>query len=358
MNELAEFRVSNDALGAPDELRRRLQDEGYVFIKALLNRDRMLSLRHEMMTTIQQGGWLIAGTDPSDGIANLSARCTEGDPGYTDVYHEIYKLENFHCIAHSPELLEVLEALMGRPVMPHPQKIARLWFPQFTMHTTPVHQDFVHFQGNFETCTAWSPVGDCPIELGGLALLPGSHKVGQVLEHHFSLGAGGLSLDTASESADHEEIDVPWHTTNYEIGDTLFFPALTVHKALENVTEDRLRVSLDNRYLAVGDVIADHMLEPHLTAETEPLSWDEIYAGWEHDDFKYYWKDFNYQVAKRDESYAEKGFSEALDLARQGDERARVTLRRAIYRHPDSPGADAARDVLREIGVDESFSDS
>ena len=100
------------------------------------------------------------------------------------------------------------------------------------------------------------------------------------------------------------------------------------------------------------------MLETHLAAETEPLSWDEIYAGWEHDDFKYYWKDFNYQVAKRDESYAEKGFSEALDLARQGDERARVTLRRAIYRHPDSPGANAARDVLREIGVDESFSDS
>jgi ectoine hydroxylase-related dioxygenase (phytanoyl-CoA dioxygenase family) len=358
MNELAEFRVSNDALGAPDELRRRFQDEGYVFIKGLLDRDQLLSLRREMMTTIQHGGWLVAGTDPADGIANLSARCTEGDLGYTEVYHAVYKLENFHRIAHSPELLEVLEALMGRPVMPHPQKIARLWFPQFTMHTTPVHQDFVHFQGNFETCTAWSPVGDCSTELGGLALLPGSHKVGTVLEHHFSLGAGGLSLDTASESTAHKEIDVPWHTTNYEVGDTLFFPALTVHKALENVTEDRLRLSLDNRYLAVGDAICDHMLEPHLVSETEPLSWDEVYEDWEHDDLKYYWKDFNFSVAKRDMSYADKGFSEALDLARQGDERAYVTLRRTIHRSPDSADAKAARAVLQEFGVAESFADS
>jgi ectoine hydroxylase-related dioxygenase (phytanoyl-CoA dioxygenase family) len=354
MRELAEFRVSNDALGDPQELRRRFQDDGYAFLKGLLDRDKLLALRREMMTRIQRGGWLVPGTDPVDGIAELSARCTEGDPGYTDVYHEVYKLENFHRTAHSPELIEVLEMLIGRPVMPHPQKIARIWFPQFTMHTTPVHQDFVHFQGNFETFTAWSPVGDCPIELGGLALLPGSHKVGEVLEHHFSLGAGGLSLDTAAETSAHKEIDVPWHTTNYEVGDTLFFTALTVHKALENVTEDRLRLSLDNRYQAVGDTICDHMLEPHLATEVEPLSWDDVYENWERDDFKYYWKDLDYDVCKRDASYSDKGFSEALTLAREGDERAYVKLQRIIQRFPDTPNAEAARGVFKDLGLPES----
>ncbi|NJN84871.1 MAG: phytanoyl-CoA dioxygenase family protein, partial [Caldilineaceae bacterium] len=120
---------------------------------------------------------MVAGTDPMLGIADVGAQCTEGDAGYTDVYHEVYKLESFHCAAHWPEVTDMVERIVGRPIMPHPQKIARIWFPKYTEHTTPTHQDFVHFQGNFETITCWAPVGDCPIELGGLAVLPGSHKV-------------------------------------------------------------------------------------------------------------------------------------------------------------------------------------
>jgi hypothetical protein len=91
-----------------------------------------------------------------DGIANVAAQCTEGDIGYTDVYHEVYKLEAFHRSAHEPEVMGMIETIMGRPVMPHPQKIARLWFPQYAEHTTPIHQDFVHFQGTYQTYTCRS----------------------------------------------------------------------------------------------------------------------------------------------------------------------------------------------------------
>ena len=65
-------------------------------------------------------------------------------------------------------------------------------FPQFVEHTTPIHQDFVHFQGHHDNLTCWTPVGDCPRDLGGLAVLRGSHRVDRVLQHHFSLGAGSL----------------------------------------------------------------------------------------------------------------------------------------------------------------------
>jgi ectoine hydroxylase-related dioxygenase (phytanoyl-CoA dioxygenase family) len=53
----------------------------------------------------------------------------------------------------------------------------RIWFPKFTDHTTPTHQDFVHYQGSLDTLTCWAPVGDGPIELGPLAVLERSHKV-------------------------------------------------------------------------------------------------------------------------------------------------------------------------------------
>jgi len=342
--ELKVLRVSNEAMDDPAELRRRMAAEGYLFFKQLQDPDKLRDLRREMMSTIQKAGWLVAGTDPMDGIADIRAQCTEGDNAYSAGYAEVYKLEAFHRSAHWPEVTSMVEKIMGRPIMPYPQKVARIWFPKYTEHTTPTHQDFVHFQGNFETLTCWAPVGDCPLELGGLAVIPGSHKVNRVLEHHFSLGAGSLVVDAEA----HAEIDPVWHSTDYEIGDTLIFPALTIHKALPNYTEDKLRLSLDNRYQAVGDPITEHMLHPHGPSK---LEWEAVYRDWVADDLKYYWQQFDNPVVPRDMSYAEKSFAEALDLARAGDERALFRLQRTVKNDPESPWAEAARGVLAEMGI-------
>ena len=339
---LVELHVSNDARDDAEELRRRLDRDGYLFFRQLQRPDLLRALRREMLTVLQQGGWLAEGTDPVDGIANLDARCTEGDVDYTEVYHEVYRLEAFHRIAHQPEIVEMVEKIYGRPAMPHPQKIARLWFPAYTEHTTPAHQDFVHFQGNYRTLTCWAPVGDCPRELGGLAMLAGSHKTGNVLEHHFSLGAGALDVELGEEERKGE-----WHSTDFEIGDTLIFPALTIHKALPNVTPDRLRVSLDNRYQVIGDTIAEHMLLPHLDIFNK-LTWEDVYGGWESDDLKYYWEKIGNPVTPRDMTWSNKGFEEAVDRAKGGDPHARLYLHRFIKRDPESQEAKVAGEVLGE----------
>ncbi len=335
-----ELRVSDDARDDAEELRRRLAVDGYLFFKRLQDPDRLRALRREMLTVMQGGGWLVKGTDPMDGIADLDARCTEGDVEYTTVYHEVYKLESFHRIAHEPEILGMVERILGRPAMPHPQKIARLWFPQYTEHTTPAHQDFVHFQGNFQTLTCWAPVGDCPRELGGLAMLAGSHRTEKVLDHHFSLGAGALDVEMGKE-----ERKRAWHSTDYECGDTLIFPPLTIHKALPNVTEDRLRVSLDNRYQAIGDPIAEHMLLPHLNIFNE-LTWEDVYRDWESEDLQYYWRKLENPVVPRDMSYLDRGFEEAVEQAKAGDPHARHYLARFVKRDPESEQARAAARVL------------
>lgn len=342
MSALKELRISNDAMNNPEELRIRIAEEGYLFFKKLQDPGKLWALREEMLTTIQAGGWLVAGTEPMDGIADISTQCTEGDSAYAEVYHEVYKLEAFHRSGHWPEVIGMVEKIIGKPVLPHPQKIARLWFPKYTAHTTPIHQDFVHFQGNFETYTCWAPVGDCPIELGGLAVLPGSHKSNKVLEHHFSLGAGGLCVNT-------DDLEGDWHSTNYEIGDTLIFPALTIHKALPNLTEDRLRVSLDNRYQAADAPIAEHMLEPHLNI-FNALQWEDVYRAWHSDELKYYWKAHELTVIPRDFSYGNRGFEEALELARGGDARAVLHLNRIITRDATTEPAVRAAAALQEAG--------
>jgi hypothetical protein len=135
------------------------------------------------------------------------------------------------------------------------------------------------------------------------------------------------------------------------MGDTLFFPALTIHKALPNYTEDKLRVSLDNRYHAIGDTIAEHMLEPHLSI-FKKLTWEEVYRNWQTEDLKYYWKQIDNPVVPRDLSYGEKGFAEAVELARRGDPRAQLVMKRVIKRDPDSPNGRLAQQVLAESGVE------
>ena len=80
-----------------------------------------------------------------------------------------------------------------------------------------------------------------------------------------------------------EEIQPTWYSTNYEVGDTLIFPALTIHRALPNYTGDRLRLSLDNRYQAVGDLIAEQMLVTH---GPSGLKWEEVYEDWKSDEIQ------------------------------------------------------------------------
>ena len=341
---LSELRESSDARHDTDELRQRLDDDGYLFFRRLLDPTRLMDLRREMLTVMQAGGWLAEDTDPVDGIANPDARCTEGDPGYTDVYHKVYRLQSFHEIAHCREVLDLLELIRGCTMMPQPQKVARLWFPKFTEHTTPTHQDFVHFQGNFDNLTCWTPVGDCPRELGGLAVLRGSHKINRVLDHHFSLGAGSLHLDPGT----HAELDGEWLTTDFQIGDTLIFPFLTTHMALPNVTEDRLRVSLDNRYQRVGDPIAEHMLNPHLSSMS-PLSWNEVYEDWDSQRFQYYWREFDNPVLPKITEYLDQAFDEAVVLAQGGDERAKLHLSRIATRDPESEQGERAAKVLSSL---------
>ena len=137
-----------------------------------------------------------------------------------------------------------------------------------------------------------------------------------------------------------------------KIGDTLIFSALTIHKALPNLTEDRLRVSLDNRYQAVDDPIAEHMLEPHLNLFNSLTVGTCLSKIGSLMNCSIIGKNRDLTVIPRDFSYGNKGFEEALELARDGDERAILHLDRAIKRDDDdriSTTSSAA--VLQEVNA-------
>ena len=107
--QLKELRESNDLLTEPQALRDRMAEEGYLFFRKLQDPEKLWELRRQMLDRMRP--WLVAGTDPFKGIADITKQCTEGDLGYTDVYHEVYKLELFHESAHWPEVLGTVEKI-------------------------------------------------------------------------------------------------------------------------------------------------------------------------------------------------------------------------------------------------------
>jgi ectoine hydroxylase-related dioxygenase (phytanoyl-CoA dioxygenase family) len=213
-----------------------------------------------------------------------------------EVYNEVMRLEPFHSLAHDPALLSMFKMLLGEQSLVHARNIARIIFPQNTKFTTPAHQDYVHIQGTPETWTAWKPLGDCPRDLGALAVMPRSHKSG-IFPVHSAYGAGGLGIDTDS-------LPYGWATTDFKVGDVVIFHSHTVHKALPNLSPDRIRLSADFRYQGLSQPVTQGCFQPHHAQ----ISWEEVYAGWKSTQFQYYWRDLplnfaawtpEYQVAAK-----------------------------------------------------------
>ena len=81
------------------------------------------------------------------------------------------------------------------------------------------------------------------------------------------------------------------------------------------------------------------------------FGWEQCYAGWVSDELQYYWQDLDLEVVPQSTQWGDKGFAEALELARGGDERAVYQLRRIARRDPESERGQRAIQLLEEVSA-------
>ncbi len=308
-----ELCVSNELIGDCQQLRERVDEDGYLFLRGVVPKDVLLSLRGEILAIFAEEGWLSADSAPSDARVGRTPT-VEGEVDYFCVYDRIQRLQSFHKLAHQPALQDVMRAVVGDSAFPHPLGIARLVFPDNEECTTPPHQDFPNNQGTADLYAGWIPLGDCPRQLGGLSILEGSHRLG-LLPLDFSLGAGGRQARLPMEAD-----DLRWLSTDFRCGDLLVFHSLTLHRSLPNLSGDRFRLSVDYRFQEEGAALTETVLQPHFGR----LSWEEIYHGWTDRHLCYYWRDKNYEIAPWNEQLHElppEHLSEAVRLARAWQKR-------------------------------------
>ena len=332
------FLDSSLVLGDMPELRARMARDGYLFLPGLMPRAPVAALQAEIGAIARDAGWLVADAPVEEARADPAGFCVDPEPRYIEVLRRINRLEAYHALKHHPALIGFLEALLEGEVFPHPRVLMRNIFPAREAYTTKAHQDFPNVQGTTEVYTAWIPLIDVPMETGPLQIAAGSHRAG-VYDFHIGGGAGGIEI--------RDPLEGSWVSGGFAVGDVLLFHAMTVHKGVAN-RGDRLRMSMDVRFQR-----ADAPFNfDNAQTDGQPLSWEDVYAGWRSDALKYYWRRLNLTAQPFDPQWFDRRDALGFELGEAGDPRARSVLQRIVARDPEAAKRARAQALLDALPPD------
>jgi ectoine hydroxylase-related dioxygenase (phytanoyl-CoA dioxygenase family) len=252
-------------------LQSELERHGYALIRGLIPTDEIRKVLGEISAILKTAGWIPSSAHPLDRLAVPSAACVDGDHSYDDIYDLVYALESLHAFPHLPSLQKAMKLLVGPDLLIHPKSSVRLIFPNYERGVIHAHQDYTGVGGDCDSFTAWIALHDCPLQEGPLRICEGSHR--------FGLQQKSGYMQAGTEKGDR------WVEGDLQAGDVLIFHSLTVHEALPNLS-DRLRISLDCRFQSYKKAVNPATL----VFTSSGRSWEKIYASWQRDDLKYYWK--------------------------------------------------------------------
>jgi ectoine hydroxylase-related dioxygenase (phytanoyl-CoA dioxygenase family) len=252
-----------------EAIRRFYRENGYVWLKGFLPRKDVIEFRRWVFGHMAKTGLIAAGTDPRDGIASASA------PEGREVDRCLMSLVRsvaYEGFCAQPRLSRFMDEFLSGISYLHKRKIMRHVLPGTTT-ATPAHYDLVYLRGGTSRIvTAWIPIGDIPIEMGGLTYLEGSHAIGLDMEREFgeknrdlspeervsaynrNMTEGGWVSKDLPDMA--ERFDARWLVADYEAGDVMLHSPFMIHASTTNQDrQHRLRLSTDIRYQNVEDEI-------------------------------------------------------------------------------------------------------
>jgi ectoine hydroxylase-related dioxygenase (phytanoyl-CoA dioxygenase family) len=250
-------------------LREKYRTSGYLWLKGLLPRQKVLDFRRRYFEKMVNTGLISREFDPVEGIyaGGGEDRAAVNKVMMTFVRSAAY--ESFCLMEEIWKFYEVF--LEGDPYL-HKRKIVRHTRPQ-DKTCTGAHYDLIYLRGGTErVVTSWIPIGDIPVEMGGLIYLEGSHAWGQRMEAEYQQSAGHLTPEervsaynrhmdnsgwmTRDLPALAEKVNTRWLAANYENGDMMVHSPYMVHASTTNIdSRGRVRLSTDIRYQRVQDEI-------------------------------------------------------------------------------------------------------
>ncbi|MBA3710315.1 MAG: phytanoyl-CoA dioxygenase family protein [Planctomycetes bacterium] len=245
LGELRESQADADV----GELRARMDEDGYLFIRGLHHRDDVLAARRELLDRLHSAKALDPYASLMDGIIGPA-----GQPSWMEAFHRgegATKGPAFLALVEGRPVMDFFARFFDRPVLTFDFKWLRV---VGRGEFTSAHLDNVYMgRGSPNLHSVWTPIGDTSMDMGALALIPGSHRLesyARVRETYGRMDVDRDNVDGAFTDTPTELIDRfggRWATADFRAGDALIFSMFTMHGSLTNTT-DRFRISCDTRY--------------------------------------------------------------------------------------------------------------
>jgi len=269
-----ELRPSSDALSDRLELQRRFEQEGYLYLPGLLDRDEVLDARVEALKRLEASGSLDSAFPLLDGVAH---------PDFSQSFLPELAQDNAPMLKmlYDGPMMAFYEHFLGGPVRHFDYTWCRAKPPGDESATRP-HYDVVYMgRGTKHLHTSWTPLGDIPLPMGGLMILESSHRLEEVKSTYGQLDVDvyctnypdAAEIETGTKQwqnpnggayandaiATRAKFGGRWLTTNYEMGDVLIFSIYTMHASMDNQT-NRIRLSTDTRYQLASEPIDERWI--------------------------------------------------------------------------------------------------
>jgi hypothetical protein len=268
-----ELRTANAIANDGAALRQRMVEDGYLFLRDYLDVAQVAAARQYVLDRLAAHGLLDEQFPRSDAITK---------PGTKGIWapDELgSRNPALRAVLYAGPMIALYERLLGGPV----RHFDYTWFRSVAGGSNGIypHCDIVYMgRGTPKLCTSWTPIGDIPVDLGGLMILEGSHRQSDKLRPYLKRDVdayctnrpdgddiaagrkqwqdwdGRLSSDPLTL---RQKLGGRWLTTDYKMGDVLIFGMTTVHASLDNHT-NRFRLSSDSRYQLASDPIDDRWI--------------------------------------------------------------------------------------------------
>jgi hypothetical protein len=229
---------TNHALGDREALLGMMRDQGYWLFRDVLDREALGAVRDRYMAELHDRNLV----DPAvnEPVWNRTTPLEIDDGVTSSRFPRLREGRVWENFVKQPKIEAFFAGLAGeRPEWLTASDYYRIVPPGQDRGEDPFalrHQDGQGLPGlDFVTC--WIPLADVDADVGGIAIVPGSHTHGVAMERWHS-------PDMAPDDG--------WARADYRYGDVLMFTSSMLHSGMRNHSADHFRLSLDIRLYMHG----------------------------------------------------------------------------------------------------------
>ena len=234
--------------------RQSFESDGYLLMRDTVDREIVFDVREAYLSMFDRS--FVKDGDCRRGAFSGIAPGglpKHGFPGHPA--HEFVRGKVFQDFVNMPEFRELAEDLLGGPVV-RVRRTPLRHFIKGQKAASRAHIDRTYIDSSKEDfVTLWIPLGDCPVEAGGLVYLEKSHKDASLAEIKSQTVPTDRPEDARPITHDLKWMsDVTrnrWLMTNYRAGDLIAHSPVIVHASLDSAS-DLMRISTDVRFIRAG----------------------------------------------------------------------------------------------------------